>query len=139
MHMLHLTLSVSDFEKSARFYCEVFGFRQGEVLAHGADSDVNPLFAEMYQLPRAKAIGCGIWRPDMILRLQQWQEPLPERASEPRPVNRIGYDALCFICPDPKAVAARAVELGATILYDKTTTDGRNYVNIFLLDPDGNR
>src|SRR3974390_1625118 len=129
-------ISVSDLERSTRFYCEGLGFAEGPssgVFPPAPDSEIP----KMLGLPG----GCTfqnrhLLRPDGGLEMVQLHQPEPHRERMPRLTN-VGAKGLLFNCRDAAALAGRLVELGGTLIYGGKDGATGTYPSYFVADPDG--
>ena len=113
-----VALNVADIPRAERFYTEVFGLvRTFQFPPDGEDKDL---------------IEIGLGRPDQpggmgLLLARLNDDPLPEEKNR--------YGRIVINSTDARALAARAVEAGATMLRDLTSPGGP--ILLFLSDLDG--
>jgi catechol 2,3-dioxygenase-like lactoylglutathione lyase family enzyme len=134
---LATAISVSDLDRSTRFYCEGLGFKEGP--SSGMQTaEAGGEIAKMMALPSAKFQSRFLQRPDGGLEMIQFYQPSPIGKGEPTP-NNVGLRGLLFNCPDAAAAAARLVELGGTLIYGGKDGGTGTYPSYFVFDPDGVR
>ena len=119
--MAHVILTVSRFEESREFYCELLPFLGMRKVYDGNNF--------VYHVGGRTALGI--------------QRPAPEYANERFEQNRVGLHHLCLRArsrDDVDAAAAKLREMGATI--DRGPVEGDwapGYYYIVFEDPDGIR
>ena len=123
----HVGHCVTDLERSSRFYQELFGFELvRELKVPDRPSD------RLLQVDAPLGLSALYLRKDsFVLELLHFDRPGNPTARK-RPINEPGLTHLSFSVDDIHDVAARASQLGGTVLED---TDVR--AAIFIRDPDG--
>lgn len=128
-----LAFIVRDMEKSTRFYCDGLGFIQGDTAERG--DEVAPyLELETVKL-RIRYLG----RADARIELVELANPGVIGGKARRPGNTVGPYMLSFQCEDPRASAARLVELGGTFVLEGKAGAQKNHDMVIVTDPDGFR
>jgi catechol 2,3-dioxygenase-like lactoylglutathione lyase family enzyme len=135
-------ISVSDLERSKKFYCEGLGYTDHRT-SEATTMEPGTQFARMMGLPGCRLIASFLTRPDGALEMVQMVDPPPYGDRDCK-LNNIGAKGMLFHCSDPAGVAARLVELGGTLLFGEKLEyedEGvmRRIVTYILLDPDGIR
>ena len=125
------SITVSDFDRSRRFYGEGLGFKLGpqqttEFAAGSEDAkDMN--------LPGGvKLSSCFAWRAQMRLEILSYTQPAPV-AGDVKPPNQTGMNALHFATTDVKGLVDRLVSLGGTVV------KAWGVQRAIVADPDGVR
>ena len=134
---LATVISVSDLDRSTKFYCEGLGFKEGPSSGVQTAEEGSEI-AKMMTLPSAKFQSRLLQRPDGALEMIQFYQPAPHGQGEPKPSN-VGLRGLLFNCPDAAVAAARLVELGGTLIYGGKDGGTGAYPSYFVYDPDGVR
>jgi glyoxylase I family protein len=129
---INWTLTVSDLERSTRFYCDGLGFAQGKSAERG--DEVAPIM----ELPSCKVKIRYLDRSDTRLQLVEFLEPAVIGSGERKPSNQLGPHMLAFACDDPKSVAADLVQLGGEQVLNAKASGGRFDMYV-VTDPDGFR
>jgi len=132
--MSHVTLCVTDLERSTRFYVDTFGFDAPYRRAAGDD------FAPLLGLPTLDLelvmLHLGEQRLELVCH---------RAAPHPRteaPMNTVGFTHIAFYVPDIDEACARVEAYGGTVDAAhriKTTVHGEQREYAFVRDPDGNR
>lgn len=143
--LLRLAISVSDIEKSKRFYNYGLGYRVG------FDGDItNPDVAAKLQLKEdqtahfvvlygAEEIAGEAVTGAMIGLMHIDNPPLPA-IERPGPGGLAsGEGVLAIVASDMDLIYARMQELGATILYPPTKSPDGSESELVVYDPDGIR
>ena len=109
----HIGLCVSDLERSASFYCEVFGYRRrgqyagGDATASlvGLDKPVN--FTSLF-------LNSG----SSLLELIRFDTPKSSSRDVPRPLNRLGFSHLAFRVEALAPICRLVERYGGSVLED---------------------
>jgi catechol 2,3-dioxygenase-like lactoylglutathione lyase family enzyme len=133
----HFGISVTDVDRSLRFYCGAFGFEPG------ANFDVGPEFGGLMELDAPKLRSQYIVRDGLSIELLGFASPRPVPRDGRREMNRVGLTHLSFRVDDVDAVAAKVVELGGEVHPHTRTTmgdpDAGGLDFVYCTDPDGTR
>lgn len=123
--VFHVGLTVSDMERSCRFYAGAFGFRvESDLRLPGERID------ELLQLTPSSAIHAAyLVLGDFTLELMQFDPPSAAAASA-RVFNQTGLAHLSLTVDDPEAIVARVAALGGRHV---SSVAGAHVVR----DPDG--
>jgi catechol 2,3-dioxygenase-like lactoylglutathione lyase family enzyme len=123
--VFHVGLTVSDMERSCRFYTGVFGFRvESDLKLPGERID------ELLQLTPSSTIHAAyLVLGDFTLELMQFDPPSAETAGA-RVFNQTGLAHLSLTVDDPEATVSRVVALGGRHV---SSVAGAHVVR----DPDG--
>ena len=125
------SITVSDMERSRRFYSEGLGFKlsppQTAEFAAGSED------AKDLNLPSgAKLSSCFAWRAHMRLEILCYTQPAPV-AGDVKAPNRTGMNQLHFATTDVKGLVDRLVSLGGTVV------EAWGVQRAIVADPDGVR
>lgn len=123
--LYHIGLTVTDIERSRRFYEEVFGFRYDRALRM-APPQIQPL---MQLDPPSSIHAVYLMLGGFTLELMQW-EPGARTGAEKRVFLETGLTHLSIVVADIPATIAKVTALGGTTL----THLGRAAM---VRDPDG--
>lgn len=105
--LFHIGLTVSDIDRSIRFYCGAFGFRPESDLKLPGER-VDELLALS---PSSRLHAAYLLLDGFTLELMQFDPPSSETAGN-RVFNQTGLAHISLLVDDTEAAAARAVELG---------------------------
>ena len=123
--LAHIGLTVSDMQRSCRFYAELFGFRVESDLKLPGDR-----IDELLQLSPSSTIhAVYLVLGSFTLELMQFDPPSAAAAGG-RVFNQTGLAHLSLAVDDPDQVAARVVEFGGSRV---SSVAGAHVVR----DPDG--
>ncbi len=130
--MPHLILTVSDLERSVRFYRDVLGLLvEGEAEVEGGPA------VGMLDLPQASFRQAALWKAGLCLLLREYRTPkaLPKRGG----MNQLGFTHLAFNVHDLPGTLDAARRFGVEMMDDTAVVldPSQPPVVIFLRDPDG--
>lgn len=143
--LLRLAISVSDIEKSKRFYSYGLGYRIG------FDGDItNPDVAAKLQLQEDQTARFVVLHgaeeiagepvSGAMIGLMHIDNPPVPAIERPGPATiASGEGVLAIVASDMDLVWARMQELGATILYPPTKSPDGTESELVVYDPDGIR
>jgi glyoxylase I family protein len=123
----HFGHCVTDLDRSARFYCELFGFEEQRRLAVPDEPTARLLGLD----PPVGLTACYLEKDGTTLELLRFEREHNPPARH-RPFNEPGLTHLSFCVEDPAATAARARELGGSEVDGTDIGTAR-----FIRDPDG--
>lgn len=130
---VHVSLVVSDLERSLRYYCEGLGF--SEILRMEMGQEV----ANIGQFEgEVRFNSVLVSRDGMVVQIIHW--PLPGVTAPPgvKPLNQAGLTHFGIVVEDVDKALAALVKLGGTVIEGtRTKLDGADVV--MTLDPDGTR
>lgn len=132
----HLGITVSDVDRSLRFYCDALGFEEAESYGIGAD------FAGLMELADVKLRSQYVRKEGTSIELLGFAEPQPVGDGARRPVNRLGINHLSFRVDDiDETVAMITAHGGAEVEGTRTSIDlgGAILEFVYCTDPDGVR
>ena len=125
------SITVADIEKSKRFYSEGLDFKLAP--QNMFDIPAGSEDAKNMGLPGgAKLTTCFAWRPHMRIEISSYTLPKPT-PGEVKPPNRTGMNALHFATTDVKALTAKLLAAGGTLIQEWGTE------RAVIADPDGIR
>jgi catechol 2,3-dioxygenase-like lactoylglutathione lyase family enzyme len=132
----HTGITVTDLDKSIKFYTEVLGM---ELLGPPTDWDRRPEVAKGVGVPGAVARFAMLRLGNGEIELVQYQTP-KSPVDKPMPQNTIGPQHLCFLVKDVdaemKELEAKGVKFfGLPIMDLEGPTKGSR--GVFFYDPDG--
>jgi catechol 2,3-dioxygenase-like lactoylglutathione lyase family enzyme len=135
----HLALGVPDIEASARFYCEVFGFKRADGTFTAAGEDM----VRLLEVPDADLEALFIGRDGIFLELLKYKNSFSRRAL-PLKDNEYGLIHLSFRVADLADTLEKVEQYGGTVLADtriEMDMPGAEHPTtfMFVLDPDGTR
>ena len=114
----HITINVTDLEKSKAFYEQVFGLEPCGFVDMG---DHNLTY---YQLPQNVRLE--------LIQYDQKDTPVPV------PVTHVGmYRHFCLVTDALEEVVQNCRKFGATILQEPAYVEKLKFHNILILDPNG--
>src|SRR3974390_200924 len=91
------SMTVSDFERSKRFYCEGLGFKTGrERVSVAEEGSIQQ--KSLVGIPTARLRTCFMSRPYMRLEIKTCEEPKTYGDGQSKPTNQTGLNALYFAC-----------------------------------------
>ena len=129
----HIGICVTDVDRSRRFYCELFGFK--ETYSRVVNDD---RFARLMQSPRWNVEVVMLTLGDKRIELVHHFDP-PPRVDPLRPTNTVGYTHTAIYVPDVRGTAERAVELGGKALWEtylEVDVNGETREYMYIMDPD---
>ncbi len=129
----HLVLTVSDLDRSVRFYRDVLGLLvEGEAEVEGGPA------VGMLDLPGARFRQAALWKAGLCLLLREYRAPkaLPRRGGG---MNQLGFTHLSFNVHDLPGTLDAARRFGVEMMDDTAVVldPSQPPVAIFLRDPDG--
>lgn len=131
LETISTSLTVSDMDRALRFYCEGLGYKKGAEQKH--EFDPNSEAAKALDITSAITRVCFVSRPHSRLEIISYERPKTALKLVQKPPAQPGLNALHYRTPNVKALAARLVELGGTIV--QSFGDER----CIVADPDGMR
>jgi len=131
--MPHLVLTVSELDRSVRFYRDVLGLLfEGEAQVEGGPA------VGMLELPEASFRQAALWKAGLCLLLREYRAPkaLPKRGGA---MNQLGFTHLSFNVHDLPGTLEAARRFGVEMMDDTALVmdPAQPPVAIFLRDPDG--
>jgi lactoylglutathione lyase len=120
-------LSVTDLERSRRFYEELLGFAYQRQLAP-PDEGTSVICRVA---PPTNLTAVYLTLDGFVLELLHWDRP-DNPAATSHPMNQPGLTHLSVTVPDLRALLARVHEYGGTVLAETDVTRA-----ICITDPDG--
>ena len=123
--LVHVGLTVSDIDRSCRFYCDLLGFSYDRELSFPTGELDGFLMLEPPSALRAVYLMLG----GFTLELMNF-DPVSAGAAGSRRFNQTGLAHLSIAVDDPEQVAARVEEFGGSLVsrYDPA---------LMIRDPDG--
>lgn len=130
---VHVSLAVSDLERSLRYYCEGLGFQEllrmemGQEVANVGQFDGEVSFRSVL-----------VTRDGLVLQIANF--PSPGATAQPgiKPLNQCGLTHIGIIVEDVDNALEALVKLGGTVIEgSRTRLEGADIV--MTLDPDGTR
>ena len=132
--LTHLGIWVSDLERSAAFYCDVFGLEEvGRLEPEIAAT------SQLLEIPEATLRAVYLERDGWRIELLYFAKPGHTGSNAPRPVNQLGLTHLSFRVRDLEGIIGRVEAGGGRILEDSRITLGDDAGAVFVVDPDGTR
>ncbi|MCH2172250.1 VOC family protein [Myxococcota bacterium] len=140
MRVSHVTLCVSNWERSLRFYHDVLGFH------FVADLELRgEHVGSLARIPGAEVQGAVVERDGLRLELRQFTKPDSRGAESPAPANQLGLSHLSMRVDDLTSTLEWLEEAGVDVLhttrvevppggFGKRLAGGRA---ICVADPDG--
>jgi lactoylglutathione lyase len=124
----HVGLCVTDMARSQRFYEEVLGFEYWREL-----EPPDAMTAKLIGLEPPLGVKAVYLRQDtFVLELMHYRDAGAHPPASPRVMNEIGLTHISVSVDDIEATAAKAVELGGSVLEE--TNVG---LAVMIRDPDG--
>ena len=123
--LAHVGHAVSDIDRSARFYTELFGFRFDRELSFQPEQIVELLQLDTPCSVRVIYLSLG----DFTLELMQF-DPASSEAARSRVFNQTGLTHLSLVVDDPDDVFSRVAEFGGS----QVSSVGSAHM---IRDPDG--
>jgi glyoxylase I family protein len=123
----HFGHCVTDLDRSARFYCTLFGFTEKRRLTV-PDQPTSQLLAID---PPVGLTAVYLEKDGTTLELLYFDRPGNPPARH-RPLNEPGLTHMSFCVDDPAATARQAVELGGSVVEGSDVGAA-----VFIRDPDG--
>jgi catechol 2,3-dioxygenase-like lactoylglutathione lyase family enzyme len=124
----HTGQTVSDPDRSMRFYREVLGFEYWYQV-----SPPDEATAKLCSLPRPLGVTAYYLRLDgFVLELMHYAAPDATAPYRPRTMNEPGLTHLSISVPDIRATAQRAVAYGGAIIEESDLG-----IALMIRDPDG--
>jgi catechol 2,3-dioxygenase-like lactoylglutathione lyase family enzyme len=123
--LVHIGLTVSDIDRSRRFYCDLLGFTYDRELSFGTGELDGFLLLEPPSALHAVYLTLG----SFTLELMHFEPASAHRAAT-RKFNETGLAHLSIAVDDPGQVVARVEEFGGALVsrYDPA---------VMICDPDG--
>jgi catechol 2,3-dioxygenase-like lactoylglutathione lyase family enzyme len=131
----HVGVSVTDLERSTRFYCLALGFQRSK-MTFEAGSSSGPLFG----VSRLELRIRFLQREDIRLELLEFTEPALKVDGGLLPLYRQGFTHLCFKVDDVDETAALIEKFGGGVHPEhriKLESDDFVQDNLMCSDPDG--
>ena len=131
MSLDHVSLTVSDVDRSVEFYTKAFGFRR----TRRSQSD-GPLLDTILGYPNAKIEIAWVALGSLNVEFIQYVQP----HSEHRPVlhtKDVGTPHLAFRVQDIRAEHQRLLGLGARFKSEPVQAPGGTHFSVYAVDPDG--
>ena len=130
----HTSFTVSDLDRSIRFFCEALDFE----LISKAGRDPR-LIEQISGVRGADCVTAYVRRSDHTVELIQYLEPGDRKTVRPRPCDT-GFAHLCFVVEDMKAALTTAgrydmAPLGPPIAIN--AGPNKDALIVYLRDPDG--
>jgi len=130
---VHVSLAVSDLERSLRYYCEGLGFRELHRIEAGQEVASVGLFQGEV---RFNSVLVG--RDGLVLQLAHFPVPGMTGAPGVKPLNECGLTHLGIVVDDVDKAVEALVRLGGSVIEGtRTQIEGADIV--MTLDPDGTR
>jgi glyoxylase I family protein len=130
---VHVSLVVTDLERSLRYYCEGLGFREvlrmemGQEVANVGQFDGEVRFQSVL-----------VARDGLVLQIANFPQPGVTAQTGVKPLNEAGLTHIGIVVEDVDAALEALVELGGTVIEaSRTRLEGADVV--MTLDPDGTR
>lgn len=134
----HIGICVTDLDRSARFYVDVFGFTQ----LYALDMVGDEVAATMEQPGTFRS--AMLLRDDLRLELLQWVDVATSGTGERKPMTQLGFTHLSFrvdaiddLSAAVRAAGGQVLDHALTVLGDEG--DAARTKLLYLLDPDGTR
>ncbi len=133
LRAIHLSVVVSDLERSLRFYREGLGFRELMRLEQG--QEVAPIGQFEGEV---RFISALVMRDGMVLQIITWPAPGTIAAKGTKRLNECGLTHIGIAVEDVDHAIAALVALGGSVIEaTRTRLEGADVV--MMLDPDGTR
>ena len=138
-HVHHLTINVSDFERSREFY-RMFGFTSGTRLPATESMEVAQAMGldQPYRVRAELMVHAG---DGSQIELVEWQQPRDSTPPHPHPINSYGIQRINYATTDVVGDIAKLKALGVTFLSPIAPCcdgDASTFGFVLLFDPDGN-
>lgn len=129
------TISVSDLDRSIKFYTEIFGFTLDQ-----ARVKVGPAIDKLVELQGVDGEFQMLMKDGARLQLIQYKSPPPVKTGKRTPVNQIGLTQHGLFVSDMEGALEAVAKMGGTVIEGSRLKgpDGKTRV-VFVTDPDGTR
>lgn len=130
---IHVTLVVSDLERSLRYYCEGLGFEELYRIEAGQEVAAVGLFEGEV---RFNSVLVG--RDGLVLQIVHFPSPGVTGSPGVKPLNECGLTHIGIVVEDVGRAVEALVKLGGSVI-DGTRTRIEGADIVMTLDPDGTR
>lgn len=130
---VHVSLVVSDLERSLRYYCEGLGFEEVLRMEMGQEiASVGLLEGEV------RFNSALVTRDSLVVQIIHWPSPGVIPAPGVKPLNQCGLTHFGIVVEDVDKAVEALVKLGGSVIEgSRTRIEGADIV--MTLDPDGTR
>jgi catechol 2,3-dioxygenase-like lactoylglutathione lyase family enzyme len=130
---VHVSLVVSDLDRSLRYYCEGLGFEELLRMEMGQEvASVGLLEGEV------RFSSVLVSRDGLVLQIIHWPSPGVTSPPGAKPLNECGLTHIGIVVDDVDRAVASLVKLGGSVIEgSRTRLEGADVV--MTLDPDGTR
>lgn len=133
LRAIHVSLVVSDLERSLRYYCEGLGFRELHRMEMGQEvASIGLIEGEV----RFNSV--LVHRDNLILQLITWPSPGVTNPTGIKPLTESGLTHIGILVEDVDKALDALVKLGGSVI-DGTRTKLEGADVVMTLDPDGTR
>ena len=130
---VHVSLVVSDLERSVRYYCEGLGFQELLRMEMGQEvASVGLLEGEV------RFHSVLVSRDGLVLQIIHWPMPGVSCPADVKPLNECGLTHIGIVVEDVDRALEALARLGGSVIEgSRTKLEGADVV--MTLDPDGTR